>query len=313
MAGTRPTSPTRFADVSSVNRTAIDPSLRDVGFASGAIIPAGENNQRDYEVGEWLTYLSDLSPASDVLDFRVWQCPDDASFTVEWDGPSGTDGLLTATVDSVEITLPSSGFMSLTTSALGIDTGVFAYRFLYDAGLGVFFFGSPPELLDIYAPAACEVLTLSGSMTISKEIDGNVILQTTSPGAAAEAAIFLGYHGGAKGSSAAAGVTDCYLRSVSIVVIGHAESGGGSPDTDVSLQSMAPNGTWTTHATANLTTTIVATVTTIPIPVITSGTTSEIPRGAPLRIFVEHAAISGQIQQIEILSASLTYIRTAVD
>ena len=57
----RPTSPTRWADTASTNRTAIDTGLRDVGFPAGALIPAGENNQRDFEVGEWLTYLSDIS------------------------------------------------------------------------------------------------------------------------------------------------------------------------------------------------------------------------------------------------------------
>lgn len=103
MAGTRPSSPTRWADTAATNRTAIDTGLRDVGFPSGALIPAGENNQRDYEVGEWLTYLSALSPASDVLDFREWRCPDDSAFTVEWDGPGGVDGLLVATVEELQV------------------------------------------------------------------------------------------------------------------------------------------------------------------------------------------------------------------
>lgn len=95
-------------------------------------------------------------------------------------------------------------------------------------------------------------------------------------------------------------------------MLNHTESGGGNPDTDVSIQSMAADGTWTTRATSNLTTIISSTSTAVSIAPIASAV-REIPRGAPLRILVEHAAIPVQIQQIEILSASLTYIRTAVD
>jgi hypothetical protein len=54
----KPTLPTRWADVSAVNRVAVDPGLRDVGFPPGTIVPSGENNERQYEVGEWLTWLA---------------------------------------------------------------------------------------------------------------------------------------------------------------------------------------------------------------------------------------------------------------
>jgi len=98
---TRPTSPTRFADTTSDRRTAITTGLRDKGWKPGDEVDAGTQNQREYEVGEWLGYLADLSPSDDVLAFREWECLDDDTYDVKWS--TGTDGLLTATLDSLDI------------------------------------------------------------------------------------------------------------------------------------------------------------------------------------------------------------------
>lgn len=313
---TRPTTvPSAFA-TNGGTRVAPTPARNATGFQSAEAVPPLTNNELMGLNRDWVIYLSELSPSSDVLAFREWECLDDSSYEIRWSDASSpaSDGLLIGDIKGASLTLDSGTRFSVGGSgSLGYSAshGVYLYGFTYETASDTILTGSPPDLLDIYAPAACQVLS-DGTMTFALDIDGSVILTTASLGVAAEAAIFLGYHGGAKGDEASAGETDCYLRSASIQVLNHTASGGGNPDTDVSIQSMAADGTWTTRATSNLTTIISSTSTAVSIAPIASAV-REIPRGAPLRILVEHAAIPVQTQQIEILSASLTYIRTAVD
>ena len=73
-------------------RDAIPGGVRDSGFIPNTLVSSGYTNQALFEIGEWVTYLSDLSPADDVLAFREWECPDDSSYQLAWNGPAGTDG-----------------------------------------------------------------------------------------------------------------------------------------------------------------------------------------------------------------------------
>ena len=309
---TRPTQSLSGWAASGTIATSILPAEVALGQQAGNPIPAAWINL----FGAWLGYFDDLSPADDVLAFREWECIDDSSYSLSWSDASSpaSDGILIGDIKGASLTLDSGTRFSVGGSgSLGFSAaaGVYLYGFTYATASDTILTGSPPDLLDIYAPAACQVLS-DGTMSLALDIDGSVILTTASAGFAATAAIFLGYHGGSKGDEASAGETDCYLRSASIQVLNHIESSGTNPDTDVSIQSMAADGTWTTRATSNLTTNIISTSTPVSIAPIASAV-REIPRGAPLRILVEHAAIPGATQQIEILSVSLTYIRTAVD
>jgi len=82
-------------------RDAIPSGVRDSGFIPNTLVSSGYTNQALFEIGEWVTYLSDLSPSDNVLAFREWECPDDSSYDVKWS--TGTNGLLTATLDSLDI------------------------------------------------------------------------------------------------------------------------------------------------------------------------------------------------------------------
>ena len=107
-------------------RDTIPSGLRNSGFIPNTLVSSGYTNQALFEIGEWVTYLSDLSPADNVLAFREWECPDDSSYDIAWDGPAGTDGRLDATVErlllsadtSVGLVVPSgSDAITLTMSA----------------------------------------------------------------------------------------------------------------------------------------------------------------------------------------------------
>jgi hypothetical protein len=314
VAGTRPTLPTRWADVSAINRVAVDPGLRDVGFPSGSIVPSGENNERQYEVGEWLGYLSDLSPATDDLDFRRWLCPDDPTLLIEW-RPAPQDGALRITTGlGVQITTAIGTPLVIGgagTLGLAITSGGCSYDFIYDTTTDAITAGAPPLLRQIIVPAACTQLpavdltyggaTSSGSLVLTSAVAGNVAIGS----------LVIPHHAGALAETVGTD-TGCFLRSATLWVTTHNQSGVGNPDTIVSIESMDATGTWTQRATATLTTPI-AVGTAVTIPGLTTLLGRLIPRGAPLRLRVEHAAISGQTQFIEIASITLDFLRTAAD
>jgi len=89
-------------------RDAIPSGLRDSGFIPNTLVSSGYTNQALFEIGEWVTYLSDLSPADDVLAFREWECPDDSSYQLAWNGPAGTDGRMDVNVERLLLSADTS-------------------------------------------------------------------------------------------------------------------------------------------------------------------------------------------------------------
>lgn len=119
---TRPTQSLSGWAASGTIATSIPPAEVALGQQAGNPIPAAWINL----FGSWLGYFDDLSPADEVLAFREWECPDDSSYDIAWDGPAGTDGRLDATVErlllsadtSVGLIVPSgSDAITLTMSA----------------------------------------------------------------------------------------------------------------------------------------------------------------------------------------------------
>jgi hypothetical protein len=101
----KPTVPTRFADTSAVNRVAIDPGLRDVGFPPGTIVPSGENNQREFEVGEWLTWLAQFLFVWNSHQYLFLSSADRVTFTGS-PTPTSAPSLIP---DGVDVSFPNNG------------------------------------------------------------------------------------------------------------------------------------------------------------------------------------------------------------
>ena len=98
-------------------RDAIPSGVRDSGFIPNTLVSSGYTNQALFEIGEWVTYLSDLSPADNVLAFREWECPDDSSYQLAWNGPAGVDGLFQGDVHSWSVLADTA------TMTQGFDSG----------------------------------------------------------------------------------------------------------------------------------------------------------------------------------------------
>lgn len=308
---TRPTQSVTGWAASGTIATTIPPGELSIGVQEEGDVPASWLNL----FGAWLGYFDELSPSDEDLSFREWICIDDATYSIEWSAVSSptTDGVLLANTKTVGWVLNGAGAVfglsGTGTAGFNVVDGVYAHGFTYNNATGAVTAGSPPIKRDIYAPAAGNSYDIGATMTVSPNATGRVLYTTTTPSSAASACTMLPYLGGGKATETTFGDTTTYLHAVSIRVLVHNESGGGNPNTDVSLQTMDKDGTWTTRATANLTTIIAAGTDVALAPVASS--VREIPRGAPMRLLVEHAAITGQTQQIEIQSVQIDYIPDA--
>lgn len=325
MAGTRPSSPTRWADTASTNRATIDTGLRDVGFPSGALIPAGENNQRDYEVGEWLTYLSALSPASDVLDFREWRCPDDSAFTVEWDGPGGVDGFMLATVAAftvsstfaINLLVGSGGGVELTDSACFLKRGAYGYAYVYNHATKTVTSGNPPVSETVFWQRAMTSWA-TGSMTITQESVGATVYQSASLGTLATGVSHLPAWDNPTGEPAGGTATTFILTDCTIRLRQLTESIGTAVDATVSIEwfdrTRSP-AAWVVAATANLTTaqTPVAAGVDVTIPAVTTAADATILRGAPMRLSISLAAVVGATQTLDIFYTTIRGIKSRAE
>lgn len=317
MAGTRPSSPTRFADTSAVNRGAIDTGLRDVGFPAGAIIPAAQNNQRNFEVGEWLTYLSALSPASDVLDFRQWRCPDDAAYTVEWDGPSGTDGLLTATVERANIVAqgagPTSNIVAVTRLGVGMTSGSYGHSFTYDYAAKTIG-GDPPVFTE--TRFANSMVNFAAAGTVTPQAAGNVVFQS-GVNATQSIYFYVGGWGGPMGTATVSGGADTFgiIRDCTLRVRTADTSVPGSPNIDINLQWYdTATQAWVTAATATISTDITTGGTGVDVSLPSVATTdAAVTAGAPLRLEVTCNAIVGTDQSFDLLYLTIRYLKTAAE
>jgi len=98
-------------------RDTIPSGLRNSGFIPNTLVSSGYTNQALFEIGEWVTYLSDLSPADNVLAFREWECPDDSSYQLAWNGPAGVDGLFQGDVHSWSVLADTATYTA------GFDAG----------------------------------------------------------------------------------------------------------------------------------------------------------------------------------------------
>lgn len=313
---TRPTTtPAAFATAGGA-RVTPSSGYSAQGHLFGKPVPDGIENYLEGWCIDWVRYLAELSPASDQFTFREWECPDDSSYGIAWSAASSpsTDGVLTLTTKTATIALGGSGaVLAIGGTGSGgtrLTDGVRGYGFGYDPTTGTVTSGSPPVMLDIYAPAAGASFSVA-SMTVNRFPGGKASFQGNAAGTASTGVILLPYAGMGKGSEATVGDTTTYLHEVGLWVTAHDESGGGSPNTTVSIESMDREGVWTVRATATLVN-IIASGTSVPLAPVASSV-REIPRGAPLRLVVEHAAITGETQFIEIQSVSLYYLRDAVD
>lgn len=99
---TRPTTvPDEFGTNAGV-RVAPTPERNAEGFPAGGPVGEGVQTYLHGTSVDWVRYVAELSPASDVLAFREWRCIDNASFNLEWS--SSTDGRMDGTLSVLSLT-----------------------------------------------------------------------------------------------------------------------------------------------------------------------------------------------------------------
>lgn len=288
------------------------------GYEAGVPVPPLTHNDQWGLNTDWIRYLAEVSPADGVLDFRAWRCPDDAAFTVEWDGPSGTDGLLEATLSALGVTVASGGGITLTSTGMSLGRGGYDIAFSYDYATKTVTGGNPPVSETVFWQRALTTWSPSSNLTITQESVGATVYQSASVGASGSAVSHMpawdnpaGEPSG--GVATALVLTDCTIRLRQLT-----ESGGGSPDATISVQwydrTRGP-AAWVTAASVNITTaqTLVGGGVDVTVPAVTTAADATILRGAPMRVLVELAAITGETQTCDILYTTIRGIKTRAE
>lgn len=126
---TRPTFAVRFAYDAGANKSAIPSTVQEFGYPFGSPLPSAEYGQREYEVGEWLAYFGDLSPASDVLVLGRIRATNDPSSadTLRITDEGGTAGATRWIVTQAgsSIVIEATGGAAAASLTLDRDTGFF--------------------------------------------------------------------------------------------------------------------------------------------------------------------------------------------